>query len=135
MCSCWFLPTPSGPAPLADLERHRRVRVTLVDGVAAEGALGLAFQSRGDGSRELVLEVEDVDSVLISPPAEVASVEVLSHTVTKRHLAEMAARWIEHPSSIPLGDEAYWDIPLGSHELLEVTVKRTRMSCSPGGDQ
>ncbi|MDR7252778.1 hypothetical protein J2X46_001763 [Nocardioides sp. BE266] len=134
-CTCWLLPTPMGPTALADLEMHRRVRVTLVDGITAEGAIGLIFHRRGDGPPEPVLEVEDDDFVLTSPPAGVRSVEVLSSTITTRELAGLAAQWIEQPSSIPLGDEVYWDVPLGSHELLEVTIKRSRVTCAPGRDR
>jgi len=130
-CTCWLLPTPTGVAPFADLEVHRRVRVRFSDGRLAEGALGLAYQQTGDGRYERVLEVEDGDTVALSRFADVAQVEILSSTVSTRDLAQMAAEWIEKPSTIPLGDEVYYDVPIGSHEWLEVTIKRSRIACGP----
>lgn len=106
-----------------------------MDGLPADGTIGLAFRRRDGGGLEPLLEVENGEFVVTSPPDGVRSVEVLSSMVSMGELAQLAAQWIERPSSIPPGDEVYWDVPIGSHELLEISIKRTRVSCTPGGDQ
>lgn len=131
-CSCWLLPTPAGPIPLAVLSHARRLHLTVTDGRDLVGELDWVYWRRDSGTRP-VLEVSVGDEVTLLDPSEVAEVEVVSSAPSAALVAALVSSGIEGWRHLPVGDEHYWDLVVGDHDLLEVTVKRTRLPCQPVG--
>lgn len=133
-CNCWLLPTPAGLTPLAVLAHARRVHLRTIDGRDLVGELDWAYWHR-DSATSLVLDVSVGETSTLLSPAEVAQVEVVSWSPSIEYVADAAAAGIKAWRHLPVGDEHYWDLVVGHHDLLEVTVKRTRLPCQPGATE
>lgn len=129
-CGCWLLPTQNGVAPLAVLAQSRRVRLSLNDGLQLEGELDWANQRRGS-SVDQVLELTDEHGVTLVELDEVATIEVCTPPMRAHHLVAMVTECIDNWRDLTPGEQQYLDLVVGDHELLEVTVKRTRLACMP----
>lgn len=132
-CSCWLLPTPAGPMPLAVLSHARHVRLRATDGRNFVGQLDWAYWRRGTTARP-ILEMVDGETSALLEPADVAQVERTDSPLSPETVADLVWGGVRDWRHLPVGDEHYWDLVVGSHDLLEVTVKRTRLPCQPGTD-
>jgi hypothetical protein len=133
-CRCWQLPTRTGTAPLAVLAQSRRLRLTLNDGRRLEGELDWAYWRRGTDV-DRVLELSDQQEVTLLDVHEVSTVEVISPPLRPVHLLALVTESIENWRGLLLGEQQYWDVLVGDHQLLEVSIKRSRLTCQPVGEE
>jgi hypothetical protein len=124
------LPISSGVATLAVLAQCRRLRVHHVDGTRLEGELDWAYQRRGAGIVQ-VLELTDEHGVALLDLDEVATIDVLVPPLRGHNLVAQVTQWVHNWQELTPDELQYVDLVIGGHDLLEVTVKRSRLACMP----
>lgn len=101
-----------------------------VDGRYAEGELSSAVQDIG-GSLHPVLELADGETLVLFDETEVSLVEEIGHPLAISDLAVLVENAIHGSSRLPLGEVLSWRATLGEHDVVEVTIRHSRLHCEP----
>lgn len=119
--------------PLAHLLGRRRVSVATRDGASFIGLLEGIVWVQSPGRLTPVLEVVDAsDGPVLLERDDIARIDGHPQCGSRHEIAALVAESIEG-CHLDEGDERHWDVPLGAHECLEVTVRRVRRPCQPVG--
>lgn len=130
-CTCWRARTPEGKShPAAWLTAHDRIAVTAADGSRVEGRpAGMLWYTSEEGHAEapgLCIDLDDGSEIDV-PVAEIETVAPLE-TTDRGAATWMVAEALVQPSEIP-EEGLEVEVIVGEHEVVEVSVKRRRMSC------
>ena len=129
-CRCWTLPSREGaPHPAASLAIHGRIAVTTKDGRRLEATSDVYWRQAESTLSPMLRVVDDSGAESWCSPEDIQFVEPIEQA-DDLALLEVIVALLQTPSRAP-ADGISVRLATGTHESLEVTIRRRTWPCCP----